>query len=180
MFRVLILILISVFCFQSQAAIVPQDTLMLSATVVDEVQEPLPYATVLLITEEGEILKSTTTDSKGVFNISKEGTDGKFIAVRFMGYKQARVSIPLPTVIQLEPNSNTLQEVIVKGKRAVYKVTEGTFEIDVSKSELKKITRSCRCSCFSSRNVGDRWKSCTYIRRHTFVYIEWSRTKIIR
>ena len=56
MFRVLILILISVFCFQSQAAIIPQDTLMLSATVVDEVQEPLPYATVLLITEEGEIL----------------------------------------------------------------------------------------------------------------------------
>lgn len=139
MFRVLILILISVFSFQSQAAIVPQDTLMLSATVVDEVQEPLPYATVLLITEEGEILKSTTTDSKGVFNISKEGTDGKFIAVRFMGYKQARVSIPLPTVIQLEPNSNTLQEVIVKGKRAVYKVSEGTFEIDVSKSELKKL-----------------------------------------
>lgn len=139
MFRVLILILISVFCFQSQAAIIPQDTLMLSATVVDEVQEPLPYATVLLITEEGEILKSTTTDSKGVFNISKEGTDGKFIAVRFMGYKQARVSIPLPTVIQLEPNSNTLQEVIVKEKRAVYKVSEGTFEIDVSKSELKKL-----------------------------------------
>lgn len=72
-----------------------------------------------------------------MFNISKEGTDGKFIAVRFMGYKQARVSIPLPTVIQLEPNSNTLQEVIVKEKRAVYKVSEGTFEIDVSKSELK-------------------------------------------
>ncbi|ELX67449.1 hypothetical protein HMPREF0662_01237 [Prevotella nigrescens F0103] len=73
MFRVLILILISVFSFQSQAAIVPQDTLMLSATVVDEVQEPLPYATVLLITEEGEILKSTTTDSKrGVQNDDPE------------------------------------------------------------------------------------------------------------
>lgn len=66
MFRVLILILISVFCFQSQAAIVPQDTLMLSATVVDEVQEPLPYATVLLITEEGEILKVQQLIQRGV------------------------------------------------------------------------------------------------------------------
>ena len=55
MFRYLVLIFI--FCLQSQAVIIAQDTLILSATVVDEAQEPLPYATVLLITEEGEILK---------------------------------------------------------------------------------------------------------------------------
>lgn len=112
---------------------------MLSATVVDEAQEPLAYATVLLITEEGEILKSTTTDQKGKFNISNEGADGKYIAVRFMGYQQERVAIPLPAVIQLHPSSNTLQEVIVKGKNAVYKVSEGTFEIDVLKSGLNNL-----------------------------------------
>ena len=46
MFR--ILLFISFFCLQSQAAIINQDSLMLSATVIDEVQEPLPYATVML------------------------------------------------------------------------------------------------------------------------------------
>lgn len=137
MFR--ILLFISFFCLQSQAAIINQDSLMLSATVIDEVQEPLPYATVMLITEDGEIIKSTTTDQKGVFNLSAVETDGLFVAVRFMGYKQMRIAIPLPAVIQLEPTSNTLQEILVKGKKAVYKVSEGAFEIDVAKSELNKL-----------------------------------------
>lgn len=137
MFR--ILLFISFFCLQSQAAIINQDSLMLSATVIDEVQEPLPYATVMLITEDGEIIKSTTTDQKGVFNLSAVETDGLFVAVRFMGYKQMRIAIPLPAVIQLEPTSNTLQEILVKGKKVVYKVSEGAFEIDVAKSELNKL-----------------------------------------
>lgn len=139
MLRTLTIILTAVFCLQIQAATTSQDTLTLSATVVDEMQAPLPYATVLLITEEGEILKTTTTDQKGKFNIDREGNEGKFVAVRFVGYKQGWVPIPLPAVIQLQPKSNILNEVVVKGKRAVYKVSEGAFEIDVQKSGLNNM-----------------------------------------
>ena len=108
-----------------------------SCTVVDENQEPLPYVIILMADTGGKVVKSITTDHDGVFKIAESDFQAYSVAVRFAGYKYQKLTAPLPSVIQLEPEANALKEVVVKGKKSVVKVSEGVFEIDVAQSGLQ-------------------------------------------
>lgn len=136
----ILLILASFFLSYHCLAATKSDTIRvdsLSCTVVDENQEPLPYVTILMTDKDGKIVKSTTTGHDGFFKIADSDIQEYSVTVRFTGYKYQKLTAPLPSVIQLEPEANALKEVVVKGRKSVVKVSEGVFEIDVAQSGLQ-------------------------------------------
>ncbi len=83
-----------------------------SGTVLDETGQGLPGATIKIKGTETAV----TTDNQGRFHLISPGTDG-IIVISFVGYRAQE--LPLKThrnfVIRLEPEHNTLTDVVIVG-----------------------------------------------------------------
>lgn len=111
----------------------------LSSCIVDENQETLPFATIFITDQDGKLVNNITADQNGCFKIAEKDLQDYSVTARFTGYQLRVLTLPLPPVIQLQPEANTLQEVVVKGKRSVMKVSQGVYEIDVAQSGLQNV-----------------------------------------
>mgnify|MGYP000675201696 CR=1 FL=1 len=123
------------FLFLFASILVNAQTFTLKGKVVDENNEPLPGATILV----NETNKGTSTDFDGNFSINL--TKGIYtIEVSFLGYKSISEKITFPQnekyVIQLKPNSTVLEEVLVSAVRVNADVPV-TFS-NISKKEIAK------------------------------------------
>ncbi len=101
----------------------------LTGTVVDETGQPLPGANVLIKgTQNG-----TSTDFDGNFVLNSKTNKGN-IVVSFIGYTNKVVHFTKSAIgkIKLEPDTNTLQEVVIVGKGVVDLVKERETPIAVS------------------------------------------------
>jgi TonB-dependent starch-binding outer membrane protein SusC len=114
---------------------VPPD-LEISGVVTDDVNEPLPGVNVLL---KGTAV-GTTTDPMGVFKISVPDVSAVLV-FSFIGYKTVELSVGNQTTINisLQPDTETLDEVVVVGYGSV-----------------KKSDLTGAVSSISKKNLGDR------------------------
>jgi outer membrane receptor protein involved in Fe transport len=102
----------------------------ISGTVMDEAQnKPVEFATVALINPQTEKpITGTTTDEQGKFTINNVQTGIYRIIISFLGYDNKTIStvtvsktgvVTALGVVSLRANSQTLNEVVVTGEKAL-------------------------------------------------------------
>lgn len=112
----------------------------MEGTVVDETDTPLPGATVYL---RDKISVGTTTNIDGEFKI--RASRGDVIVVSFVGYKKEEYLVTKEEKnisIKLEPESETLDEVIVTGLGTQRKISSVGAVSSVNVKELQTPTTS--------------------------------------
>lgn len=126
--------------------------------LIDELQQPVAYANVILQKADSSYLAGTTTDLEGEFDLPYQES-AKFISISFIGYQTVCREIKGYDlgVIQMQPDAQVLREVVVKGSRPVIKreidrmvfnvesspVAQGSSVMDLLKqTPLVKVTDS--------------------------------------
>ena len=107
---------IHLFIMALFALIVSVHAQNLTGKVIDEKNEPLAYANVILQTEDSVFLAGTTTDLEGKFELVLH-EKAKYINFSFVGYTSVVKEIIQNNLgeIQLLPDAQLLGEVVVKG-----------------------------------------------------------------
>jgi cytoskeletal protein RodZ len=106
--------------YSDQYASVPSaapDQLVFTGKVIDQNNKPLPGASLHL---KDNYLVNTTTDKNGFFSLRLPKTDSAAkLTVAYVGYEQASLGLSAENrtgnVIQLQPQANALNEVVVTG-----------------------------------------------------------------
>ncbi|MDY0779238.1 TonB-dependent receptor domain-containing protein [Tenacibaculum sp. IB213877] len=120
--------LVLLFTSVSQA----QNIKITGTLVEQETAQPIPYATVAIFNKDTKkVITGTTTDDNGTFDVTVSNANVYF-EISFMGYKTKTINkftastnkIDLGT-IQLSPDSQALDEVVVTGE-----VSKTTFKLD--------------------------------------------------
>lgn len=109
-----------------------------SGTVIDEENEPLPGATVLIKGSNGQ---GTATDADGRFTLSVNDPNC-VLMVSYVGMKSMEVKATAgkPIDIRLESSDNRLNEIVVTGYQTLSKErATGSFDI-IDKKQLQKAT----------------------------------------
>lgn len=95
--------------------------------VIDKtLQEPLPYVTVTIQNENGEILTGGITDDTGNFNIDKLPVGKVFVKIQYIGFKTYSKELNIESrnqsinlgVIELEEDIASLDEVVVVAEQS--------------------------------------------------------------
>ena len=107
------------FLFTFLAGAAAWGQLRIAGTVYDENHNTLPGAAVFL-QEDPE--NGTLTDDKGQFELTLKNPEGGLVCVSFMGYESANINVSNDNIyvikeIQLKPDRNFLDEVVVTGTR---------------------------------------------------------------
>ena len=131
-------IIITLNFFNSQAQ-------TLSGIIQDENNQPLEWATIQLFSlPDSSFVFGTTSGEKGNFLITST-TDEYYIEIDFIGYDRNVFNHHKENgndlgIIKMQPNTNTMGEVIIKAKRPKIIFKNGTLTYDVSM--LKNATDS--------------------------------------
>lgn len=107
--------------------------------VVDELQQSLPCANVLLLNQkDSALINGTVTNAQGCFDLSAPEVS-YMIKISFIGYEPCYLNNVQGNIgmVQLKPNSTDLAGIVVKGKRPTVKVELNKIEVNVSNSYLK-------------------------------------------
>ena len=120
----------------------------ITGRVIDEQSQPMPFANVVLVnrTDSAFIVGAVTKDD-GTFSISTDKQDdGEYqssglLKVSSIGYITRFIDAQQGSVgdIQMQPDTQTLGEVVVKGSRPQYKMTTGGMTVDIQNSLLKDV-----------------------------------------
>ncbi|WP_256011698.1 SusC/RagA family TonB-linked outer membrane protein [Desertivirga xinjiangensis] len=108
--RKLILLLSFILSVQTLLA---QSARTIRGRIVDDQNEPLPGASILLTEEK----KSAVANTKGEFSIVSSNSSNK-LRITFMGFKPLEVALPgndEPLILSLAPEGRSMDEVVVVG-----------------------------------------------------------------
>ena len=92
--------------------------------IVTDIQHPLPYATIRLLTTDSTFVQGTRTDSVGTFSLTAKHLGNYLLHVTSIGYNAKTLPVSLQQDTQLLPitlqaNSVTLNEVTVEASSTV-------------------------------------------------------------
>ena len=113
------LILFSMMCLVAKVS-AAQD---ISGRVIDEQTQPMPFVNVVLVNRaDSAFVAGAVTKDDGTFSIATERNDG-LLKVSSVGYIIRYIDARQGNVgnIQMQPDTQTLGEVVVKGERPQYK-----------------------------------------------------------
>ena len=129
-----ILLAIVAISANAQSAI---DNHIISGRVLDEEQEPLGYASVVLLSADSAFISSALTDDNGIISIPRN-EKGKYVSISYIGYIPQTIEIEGDSIgtIQLMPDGNMLGEVVVKASRPVIKREVDRVVFNVSGTTL--------------------------------------------
>ncbi|MBR5655193.1 MAG: carboxypeptidase-like regulatory domain-containing protein, partial [Prevotella sp.] len=130
-------ILFSVICFVAIASTGQG----INGRVIDEQSQPMPFANVVLVNRsDSAFIQGAVTKDDGTFTIETEKQDG-LLKVSSVGYIIRYIDAWQGNVgdIQMQPDTQTLGEVTVKGYRPQYKMTTGGMTVDIQNSLLKDV-----------------------------------------
>ena len=107
---------------------------VISGKVVDETNSPLPGASVTL---KGTT-SGTVSDSEGNYRLANVPSDAQVIVFSFIGYLNQEVTINNRTTIniQLQPDAEQLEEVVVVGYGTVEKKDVTGSMVSLNSSDL--------------------------------------------
>ena len=113
----------------------------ITGRIIDEQSQPMSFANVMLVNRaDSAFVAGAVTKDDGTFNISTDKQDGLLkvssvgYIIRYLDAKQGNVGD-----IQMQPDTQTLGEVVVKGERPQYKMTTGGMTVDIQNSLLKDV-----------------------------------------
>ena len=131
------LILFSMMCLVAIVS-AAQD---ISGRVIDEQAQPMPFVNVVLVNRaDSAFIAGAVTKDDGTFSINTDKQDG-LLKVSSVGYIIRYIDARQGNVgnIQMQPDTQTLGEVVVKGERPQYKMTTGGMTVDIQNSLLKNL-----------------------------------------
>ena len=131
------LILFSMMCLVAIASTAQS----ISGRVIDEQAQPVPFVNVVLVNRaDSAFVAGAVTKDDGTFSIATERNDG-LLKVSSVGYIIRYIDARQGNVgnIQMQPDTQTLGEVVVKGERPQYKMTTGGMTVDIQNSLLKDV-----------------------------------------
>ena len=113
----------------------------ITGRIIDEQSQPMPFANVVLVNRaDSAFVAGSVTKDDGTFSISTDKQDGLLkvssvgYIIRYLDARQGNVGD-----IQMQPDTQTLGEVLVKGERPQYKMTTGGMTVDIQNSLLKDV-----------------------------------------
>ena len=86
--------------------------------IINEKNHPLPYCNVLLLSPDSTFVNGCVTQNDGSFQMKGEEGVAYTLRVSYIGYTTTTQAIGNNNLIQLLPDSNTLEEVIIDANRA--------------------------------------------------------------
>ena len=113
----------------------------ITGRIIDEQSQPMPFANVVLVNcTDSTYIAGAVTKDDGSFSISTDKQDG-LLKVSSVGYILMYIDARQGNVgdIQMQPDTQTLGEVVVKGERPQYKMTTGGMTVDIQNSLLKDV-----------------------------------------
>ena len=113
----------------------------ITGRIIDEQSQPMPFANVVLVNcTDSTYIAGAVTKDDGTFSISTDKQDG-LLKVSSVGYILMYIDARQGNVgdIQMQPDTQTLGEVVVKGERPQYKMTTGGMTVDIQNSLLKDV-----------------------------------------
>ena len=113
----------------------------ISGRVTDEQAQPMPFVNVVLVNHaDSAFVAGAVTKDDGTFSIATERNDG-LLKVSSIGYIIRYIDARQGNVgdILMQPDTQTLGEVVVKGERPQYKMTTGGMTVDIQNSLLKDV-----------------------------------------
>ncbi len=112
----------------------------LTGKLVDEHNEPMPYANVLLLSVgDSSVIAGGVSNESGVFVVPYE-PENVLVKISYVGYETIfRLCMKEDVgTIQLKPSSLYLQTVKIRGHQQLYKISKGGMTIDVEHSLLRQ------------------------------------------
>ena len=113
----------------------------ITGRITNEQLQPMIFANVVLLNRaDSAFIAGAVTKDDGTFSISTDKQDGLLkvssvgYIVRYLDARQGNVGD-----IQMQPDTQTLGEVVVKGERPQYKMTTGGMTVDIQNSLLKDV-----------------------------------------
>ena len=131
------LILFSVMCLVTIAS----NAQSISGRVIDEQSQPMPFANVALLNRTDSVfIVGAVTKDDGTFTIETENQDG-LLKVSSVGYVIRYIDARQGNLgdIQMQPDEQTLGEVVVKGNIPVYRQTAEGIQTNVANTILSKL-----------------------------------------
>ena len=131
------IVLVSMMCLVAIASTAQG----ISGRVIDEQAQPMPFANVVLVSRaDSAFIAGVVTKDDGTFFIATERNDG-LLKVSSIGYIIRYIDARQGNVgdILMQPDTQTLGEVVVKGERPQYKMTTGGMTVDIQNSLLKDV-----------------------------------------
>ena len=113
----------------------------ITGRIIDEQSLSMPFVNVVLVNRaDSAFVAGAMTKEDGTFCISTDKQDG-LLKVSSIGYITMYVDARQGNVgdIQMQPDTQTLGEVVVKGDRPQYKMTTGGMTVDIQNSLLKDV-----------------------------------------
>ena len=113
----------------------------ISGRVIDEQAQPMPFANVVLVNRaDSAFIAGAVTKDDGTFSIATDRNNG-LLKVSSIGYIIRYIDARQGNVgdILMQPDTQTLGEVVVKGERPQYKMTTGGMTVDIQNSLLKDV-----------------------------------------
>lgn len=114
---------------------------VITGRIVDEQSLPIPFVNVLLLNRaDSAFIVGAVTKDDGTFTIETNRNDG-LLKVSSVGYQPQYIQVRQGNLgdIQMQPDEQTLGEVVVKGSRPQYKMTTGGMTVDIQNSMLKDV-----------------------------------------
>ena len=120
----------------------PQKTaLRYKGTVIDEQGQPVAYANIALLSpQDSTLITGGVSNESGFFVIPCE-TQPVLARISFVGYKTIYKQYNTKELgtIRMQPETMTLEGVVVKGEIPQYKMTTGGMTVDIENSLLKDV-----------------------------------------
>ena len=113
----------------------------IAGRVIDEQSQPMQFANVVLVNRtDSTFIAGAVTKDDGTFTIETDKQDD-LLKVSSIGYITRFIDAQQGNVgdIQMQPDTQTLGEVTVKGYRPQYKMTTGGMTVDIQNSLLKDV-----------------------------------------
>lgn len=113
--------------------------------VIDENNSPIQYANVILINESDSLfLCGSVTNEKGEFNIPYKGNGNKRLKISYIGYvsKISHAEVDKYVTFQLTSLNAKLNEVVVIGRRKVFKMENGAIVTRVQNTLLATLSNA--------------------------------------
>ena len=114
-------------------------TIEIRGMVMDEKNEPMPYCNVLLLTSDSTFVNGCVTKEDGSFLMMGEEDRPYLIKASYIGYVTTTQALEARNMIQLLPDSHTLEEVTITAERPLIEPSANGLKANVVGTSLAKM-----------------------------------------
>ena len=107
--------------------------------VMDEKQQPMPYCNVLLLTSDSVFVNGCVTKEDGTFLMTGEAEVSYLLKVSYIGYATALQTVESTNMVQLLPDTQTLNEVTVTANRPLIESQVNGLKANVAGTSLAQM-----------------------------------------